>query len=92
MLATDIADYLVGKGLTFRNAHQIVGKLVSYAAKQGKGLGQLTIDEYRRLSPEFDHEVFAITVEKSLAARKSYGGTAPPLVEKALIKARERLA
>jgi argininosuccinate lyase len=88
ILATDIADYLVQKGETFRAAHEAVGKLVNYAAKQGKAFGQLDIKEYRKFSPLFGEDVYEITVETSLKARNVKGGTSPQQVKQALAKAR----
>ncbi|OGO01607.1 MAG: argininosuccinate lyase, partial [Chloroflexi bacterium RBG_13_52_12] len=73
ILATDLADYLVKKGETFRKAHEIVGKLVSYAVDKGKPLAGLTVKEYQKFSPLFGAEVRSITVETSLAARNVVG-------------------
>ena len=91
MLATDLADYLVRKGLPFREAHQAVGKLVQYAIKRGKGLSELTLKEYQRHSPLFGEDVLRLDVEASLRARDVPGGTAPRRVEEELKKARQRL-
>jgi len=92
MLATDLADYLVmKKGVPFREAHGSVSALCRYAISQGKGLHQLTIDEYRRFSPRFDEDVYSITPEASVAARDLEGGTAPRRVEEALKQARRLL-
>ncbi len=91
MLATDIADYLVKKGETFRNAHGIVARLVAYAISQGKTFGELTLDEYRNFSPLFDKGVYEINVASSVAARNIPGGTAPGQVEKALEEAKKLL-
>ena len=88
ILATDLADYLVKKGETFRKAHEIIGKLVNYAADHEKTFDQLTLSEYRRFSPLFSADVRSITVESSLAARDVFGGTAPNQVRKALSRAR----
>jgi argininosuccinate lyase len=88
VLATDIADYLVKKGAAFRTAHEIVGKLVNYAAEKGKTLAELDIKEYKKFSPLFKADVRSITVETSLAARDVTGGTAPGQVKKALAAAR----
>jgi argininosuccinate lyase len=88
ILATDLADYLVKKGEAFRTAHEIVGKLVNYAAGKRKTLVELDIKEYQKFSPRFGKEVYEITVESSLAARDVTGGTAPGQVKKALAKAR----
>jgi len=88
ILATDIADYLVRKGIPFRQAHKIVGELVSYAVEQGRGLHQLDLSEYQRFSPLFKEDVYAITIESSIAARNILGGTAPQQVEAQLARAR----
>jgi argininosuccinate lyase len=89
LLATDIADYLVGKGLTFREAHKIVGELVQYAVGKNKGFQDLTLKEYRKLSPLFSEEVYRITIDASVAARNVAGGTAPKQVMAALAAARK---
>ena len=89
ILATDIADYLVKKGESFRTAHEVVAKLVSYAAGKNKSFAELSLDEYREFSSLFDRDVYNITVESSLAARDVIGGTAPGQVERALAVARE---
>jgi len=89
ILATDFADYLVKKGEPFRSAHEIVGKLVNYAAKKGKTFAELDIKEYQKFSLLFGKDVYQITVESSLAARDVFGGTAPKRVKQALTKARK---
>ncbi len=89
LLATDLADYLVGKGESFRSAHNIVGKLVSYAAQKGKALNELSPAEYKQFSPLFGEDVRSITTETSIAARDNTGGTAPKQVNKALARARK---
>jgi argininosuccinate lyase len=88
ILATDLADYLVKKGEAFRPAHEIVARLVNYAAKKGKSFAELKINEYQKLSPLFAQDVYQITVESSLAARDVSGGTAPRRVKQALARAR----
>jgi argininosuccinate lyase len=88
ILATDVADYLVKKGIPFRQAHTIVAELVRYAIKEGKDFHQLSLEEYKRFSPIFDRGVYSITLESSLAARNLPGGTAPQQVEQALKRAR----
>jgi len=89
ILATDLADYLVKKGEAFRTAHDIVGRLVSYAAGKGKSFGQLSLAEYKDFSPLFGEDVYSITVESSIAARDIVGGTAPKQVERALAAAKK---
>jgi argininosuccinate lyase len=75
--ATDVAEYLVRLGVPFREAHSIVGRLVSYCIKKKSTLFELTLEEYRSFYPEFGDDIFAvITVEHSVNARKSAGGTA----------------
>jgi argininosuccinate lyase len=90
-LATDVADYLVRKGMPFRQAHHVVGALVSYALRQGKELHELTPAEYRQFSPLFDEDVRAIDLTDSVNARDVPGGTAPRRVRAALARARARL-
>ena len=91
ILATDLADYLVKKGAAFRTAHEVVGKLVNYAAGKGKTLGALDMKEYKKFSTLFSADVRSITIESSLAARDVVGGTAPQQVKKALAKARRAI-
>ncbi|MBM4448349.1 MAG: argininosuccinate lyase [Chloroflexi bacterium] len=91
ILATDLADYLVKKGETFRSAHEIAGKLVSYAVKKGKALAELSFAEYSSFSPLFGQDVYSITVESSLAARDIIGGTAPKRVAQAVAAAKKIL-
>ena len=91
--ATDLADYLVRKGLPFRQAHEVVGRLVRYALDEGKTLEDLTLPEFRRFSPLIDDDVKdAITVEASLRARAVTGGTAPAAVRRTLALARTLIA
>jgi argininosuccinate lyase len=92
ILATDLADYLVKKGESFRTAHGVVAKLVSYAIEQGKSFPELGLEEYQKFSPLFSQDVYSITVESSLAARNVVGGTAPGRVEQALANAKKLLA
>ncbi|HXG64030.1 MAG TPA: argininosuccinate lyase [Blastocatellia bacterium] len=90
--ATELADYLVRRGLEFRRAHEVVGRVVSYAIEQGKALEELALDEYHRFSPLFDADLYsAITIEAALASKSARGGTAPQCVGEALTRARERL-
>jgi argininosuccinate lyase len=91
ILATDMADYLVQKGEPFRNAHEIVGKLVNYAAEKRKTFAALDLSEYKKFSPRFEADIRKITVASSLAARNVPGGTAPQQVKKALTKAKRLL-
>ena len=75
--ATDLADYLVKKGLPFRKSHEVVGKCVRYAIENDKFLNEITLDEYRQFSDLFAEDLLqAITIEVCVANRKSYGGPA----------------
>ena len=91
--ATDLADYLVKKGLAFRQAHGVVGKIVRFCEAEGKALDGLSLVELRRFSPLFqDDAKDALTVEASLRARAATGGTAPDAVRRSLALARTLLA
>jgi argininosuccinate lyase len=92
LLATDIADYLVGKGATFRNAHEIVGKLVSWAAEKDKTFAEISLSQYRKFSKLFEDDVYLVTVDRSLAARDNPGGTALEQVKVALEAAKKTLS
>ena len=88
ILATDLADYLVQKGLSFREAHGVVAKLSEYALSEGKNFRELGRKEYRKFSPFFSGDVYKITLESSVAARNVVGGTSPQQVGKALRRAK----
>jgi len=88
ILATDLADYLVKKGMPFRQAHNTVSKLGEYAVANRKSFRELSLNEYRDFSPLFDKDVYNITLESSIASRNIVGGTAANQVEVALEKAR----
>ena len=89
ILATDMADYLVGKGVPFREAHVIMGRLVHYAVEKGKTLRDLSLDEYKSSSHLFEEDVYNVTAETSIAARNVPGGTAPEQVAQQLTRARK---
>ncbi len=89
LLAPDFADYLVRTGETFRSAHGIVARLVSYAIEKDKSFGELGLSEFKSFSPLFGDDVKSITVASSIAARDVIGGTAPRQVEKALAAAQK---
>ncbi len=76
-LATDVADYLVARGVPFREAHAIVGRVVQRCLATGHTLADLPLDEYRAVSPVFDETVHQIDVWTSINARDVPGGTAP---------------
>jgi argininosuccinate lyase len=88
LLATDIADYLTRKGMPFREAHNVVGRLVAYCEAKRKELRQLTLAEYRQHSELFDEDVLRIDVWSSLRDRDVPGGTAPRRVASAIRRAR----
>ena len=90
-LATDVADYLVAKGLPFREAHGIVARLSQHAVESGKRLDELDLDTYRGFSNLFENDVLSITVESSIRARDVFGGTAPNRVEAAIVAAKGEL-
>ena len=91
-VATDLADWLVRKvGLPFRQAHHATGALVAMAAEKDLPLDGLTLQQMQTIEPKITRDVFKVlTVEASVAARKSLGGTAPANVARAVQQARER--
>ncbi len=90
--ATDLADYLVKKGLPFREAHEVVGAAVKTAETQGKDLADLTLAELQAFSPLVQSDVATcLTIEGSLAARNHIGGTAPEQVKAAIARAKARV-
>ena len=91
VLATDVADYLVGKGVPFREAHGVVARLSAHASDAGKRLDELSLETYRRFSERFDEDVLRIGVESSVAARDVPGGTSYARVEQAAADARAQL-
>ncbi len=90
--ATDLADYLVKKGLPFRDAHEVVGKSVAYGIEQKKDLSRLSLDELRTFSDTINEDVFQVlTLEGSVKARDHVGGTAPSRVRAAVEAGRKLL-
>ena len=76
MNATDAADYLVAKGLPFRNCHETIGKMVLYCIEQGKALEDLSLEELKSFSPLFEADVYdQISVEACIKSKKSQGST-----------------
>ncbi len=91
--ATDLADYLVKKGVAFRDAHEIVGKTVAFAIQKGCALDELDLLALQAQSAVIEKDVFAVlSVEGSVAARDHFGGTAPNQVRKAVTAAKAFLA
>ena len=90
--ATDLADYLVRKGLPFRDAHEVVGKAVAIALEKGVDLSELELKELQQFSAMIEQDVSEVlTLEGSVASRNHTGGTAPEQVRKAVIAAKQRL-
>ena len=91
--ATDLADYLVSKGMAFRQAHSVAGRAVAFAQDQGKELDDLSLEEFNDLSDLIDQDVYEfITIEKMISRRISYGGTGFDNVKQAVKRAMEELA
>lgn len=91
--ATDLADYLVRKGIAFRDAHEIVGKAVAYGIEKKKDLSDMKIAELKEFSDQINEDVFEVlTLEGSVSARNHIGGTAPDQVRAAVAYAREQLS
>jgi argininosuccinate lyase len=91
--ATDVADYLVRKGVPFREAHEITGAAVRVCENSSRELWDLSLEEWLSLDARFDESVFeAVKVEGSVAGRNSYGGTSPLRVREQLEKAKELVA
>ena len=91
LLATDVADYLVAKGMPFREAHGVVNRLSEYAFEQGRFLHELGIAEYQKFSDVFEKDVLSISVESSVEARNVPGGTSFKRVAQAVKEARASL-
>ena len=92
VLATDIADYLVGKGVPFREAYIAVADLSKQCIAAGIGFGELSLADFRKASDLFDEGVMKITLESAVAARNVPGGTAPDRVRAAIAEAKQMLA
>ncbi|MBW9260104.1 MAG: argininosuccinate lyase [Candidatus Thiodiazotropha sp. (ex. Lucinisca nassula)] len=91
--ATDLADYLVRKGIPFRDAHEVVGKAVAFGVAESRDLSEMSLAELQQFSDQIDEDVFEIlTLEGSVSARDHIGGTAPAQVRQAIQRARQRLA
>lgn len=90
--ATDLADYLVGKDMPFRDAHEVVGKAVSFGVESGKDLSEMSLEELQRFSDVIENDVFdVLTLEGSVAARDHLGGTAPKQVKARIKEAKKTL-
>jgi argininosuccinate lyase len=90
MMATDLADYLVEKGVPFREAHELTGKLVEKALDQGKSLDRLSLKEFQEISAELEADVYEVfDPVVSISKRRVTGGTAPEAVQEQIRKAKE---
>jgi argininosuccinate lyase len=86
--ATDCADYLVARGMSFRDAHETVGRMVLHLEREGKGFADLAPESFREFSPLFGEDIVeALTVEASVRARSLFGGTAPERVAEMIERA-----
>ena len=91
--ATDLADYLVGTDIPFRDAHEIVGKAVAYGIAEQKDLSDMSLEELVQFSDQIKNDVFSVlTLEGSVAARDHIGGTAPVQVKAAAARALEKVS
>jgi len=91
--ATELADYLVRKGMPFRQAHEMVGRIVMRAIERGCELNDLSLDEFKSFSPLVTEDVFpALSIAETLKTKSQIGGTAPDRVAEALLAARKQLA
>ena len=92
LTATDLADYLVKKGMPFRNAHEVVGQIVASCVRKKKTLEVLTIAEFKSFSPEIEKDVLScLSLSSSVNSRKSEGATGTSSVKKAIAKAKKEL-
>ena len=90
--ATDVADYLAKRGVPFRDAHAITGKLVRYCIEHGKTLPSLTLEEFRAASPVFEEDVLtAVTTRASAEGRNSVGGSSTEAAKAGIASIRKRL-
>ncbi|HJV66396.1 MAG TPA: argininosuccinate lyase [Geomonas sp.] len=88
--ATDVADYLVRKGLPFRDAHEVVGKSVRYCIENNKDIPELSLEEWKQFSGRIEDDIFGcITLEASVNARRATGGTALERVKAEIARAKE---
>lgn len=91
--ATDMADYLVRKGVAFREAHKIAGKIVRHCLERGTGLNDLTLSEFKKYSPRFQSDIFKFLDPRlSIQQKKSSGSTSPEEVQKQINRWKSRLS
>ena len=90
--ATDCADYLVKKGVAFRDAHKVVGELVAHCLNEDRALLDLSLEELKQFHPAFEQDVFDdLSMKACVEKRRIPGAPAPEMVERAIAKAREEL-
>jgi argininosuccinate lyase len=91
--ATDVADYVVRKGVPFRDAHEIVGKTVRYCIETGKDIPELSLEEFRSFCSRINEDIYDfVTLEASVNARRATGGTAREAVQREIERARRERA
>lgn len=91
--ATDVADYLAARGVPFREAYNLVGKVVKTCVAAGKLLKDLSLEEWKELHPAFEEDIYqAIAPQQVVAARNSYGGTGFEQVSRAIQAARSQIS
>lgn len=93
LLATDLADYLVNHSVPFRQAHEVIGKLVAFSLSEKRAFSDLTLEEYQQFSTAFEADLFdCLNVETALAARKGIGAPSPTNVAAQLARWRDLLS
>jgi argininosuccinate lyase len=93
LLATDLADYLVNHGVPFRQAHEVIGKLVAFSMTEKRAFADMTLAEYQTFSPAFEADLFGcLNLETALHARKGIGAPSPQNVTAQIARWRESLA
>jgi argininosuccinate lyase len=93
LLATDLADYLVNHGVPFRQAHEVIGKLVAWSIAEKKAFGDMSLAEFQTFSKAFEADVMAcLNLRTALEARKGIGAPSPQNVSKQLARWRKALA
>jgi argininosuccinate lyase len=93
LVATELADYLVGRGVPFREAHEVVGRVLRAAEQDGKSIRELPIARLKEFSSAFGEDLGnALTVESALARKAAPGGTSPTAVAAALADFKKRIA
>lgn len=91
--ATDLADYMARAGMPFRKAHEVSGRIVAHAEKKGKNIEELTIDEFRRFSPDIGADIYkTVSIDGSVKSKNSQGGTSHFQVKKMLRAARREVS